>query len=156
MKRFRLKKPYGTNVIIKKVECTNHLLRNYINRLRNISGKRKNDKGDVIPGCYRKVVHDRLIRLRYAVTEAIKYRRLEQTDRTYEATLALLKADITNVRVSRHGFVVFVTFHLPKNKYLYTLAVIVLCRSVFARMKKSFYFHHVCNLATTDIGYLYH
>lgn len=39
---------------------------------------------------------DRLLRLRYDVTEAIKYRRLEQTDRTYEATLALLKADITN------------------------------------------------------------
>lgn len=96
MKRLRLEKPYGTNIVIKKVECTNHLLRNYINRLRDISGKRKNDKGDVIPGCYRKVVHDRLLRLRYAVTEAIKYRRLEQTDRTYEATLALLKADITN------------------------------------------------------------
>ncbi|CAI6376077.1 unnamed protein product [Macrosiphum euphorbiae] len=96
MKRLRLEKPYGTNVVIKKVECTNHLLRNYINRLRDISGKRKNDKGDVIRGCYRKVVHDRLLRLRYAVTEAIKYRRLEQTDRTYEATLTLLKADITN------------------------------------------------------------
>jgi len=96
MKRLRLEKPYGTNVVIKKLECTNHLLRNYINRLRDISGKRKNDKGDIIPGCYRKVVNDRLLRLRYAVTEAIKYRRLKQTDRTYETTLALLKADITN------------------------------------------------------------
>jgi hypothetical protein len=57
-------------------------------------GKEKNDKGDIIPGCYRKVVHDRLLRLRYA--EAIKYRRLEQTDHTYETALDLLKADITN------------------------------------------------------------
>jgi len=96
MKRLRLEKPYGTNVIIKKVECTNHLLRNYINRLRDISGKRKNNKGDVIPGFYRKVVHDRLLRLRYAVTEAIKYRKLKQTDRTCETILDLLKADITN------------------------------------------------------------
>jgi len=62
MKRLRIEKPYGPNFVIKKVECTNHLLRNYINRMRDISIKRKNDKGDVIPGCYRKAVQDRLLR----------------------------------------------------------------------------------------------
>lgn len=96
MKRLRQEKPYGSNIVIKKVECTNHLLRNYINRLRDISTKRKNDSGHVVPGSYRKLVKDRLLRLRYAVTEAIKFRRCEQTDRPYEETLALLKSDITN------------------------------------------------------------
>lgn len=96
MKRLRMEKPYGSNVVIKKVECTNHLLRNYCNRLRDISGKRKNDRGDVIPPYYRKVVQNRLLRLRYAVTKATNYRRHEQIDRPYEETLALLKADIAN------------------------------------------------------------
>jgi len=88
-----LEKPYGTNVVIKIVECTNHLLVNYINRRRDISGKRKNDKGDVILGCYRKVVHDRLLRIRYAVTEAKK--KIEDLNKQI-AHMALLKADITN------------------------------------------------------------
>jgi hypothetical protein len=96
MKRLRLEKPYGTNIGIKKIESTNHLLRNYINCLRDISGKRKNNKGDVIPGCYRKCIRDRLMRLQYAVTEAVKYRRLELKSRSFEESLTLLKADITN------------------------------------------------------------
>jgi len=33
IKRLRIEKPYGPNFVIKKFECTNHLLRNYINRM---------------------------------------------------------------------------------------------------------------------------
>jgi len=39
MKRLIMKKAYGPNFVIKKVECTNDLLRNYINRMRDIIGK---------------------------------------------------------------------------------------------------------------------
>jgi len=37
-----MEKTYGPNFLIKKDKCTNHLLRNYINRMRDISVKRKN------------------------------------------------------------------------------------------------------------------
>lgn len=74
MKRLREANPYGSNIVIKKIECTNHLLRNYINKLRDIPNKRKNSKGECVPGRYRDILRDRLLRLRYAATEAIKYR----------------------------------------------------------------------------------
>lgn len=41
LKRLRIAKPYGSDIMIKKVECTNHLLINYINKLRDIANKRK-------------------------------------------------------------------------------------------------------------------
>jgi len=62
MKRLRIEKPYGPNFVIKKVECTNHLKIKRDDSMRDISIKRKNDKADVIPGCYRKAVQDRLLR----------------------------------------------------------------------------------------------
>jgi len=45
MKKIQLAKPYGNNVIVKKVECTNHILRNYCNRLKDMSSKRKSSMG---------------------------------------------------------------------------------------------------------------
>uniref|UniRef100_A0A2S2P2G9 Mutator-like transposase domain-containing protein n=1 Tax=Schizaphis graminum TaxID=13262 RepID=A0A2S2P2G9_SCHGA len=96
MKRLREANPYGPNIVIKKIECTNHLLRNYINKLRDISNKRKNSKGECVPGCYRKILHDRLLRLRYAVTEAIKYRQRQLGTIPYEDNLLKLKKDIIN------------------------------------------------------------
>lgn len=96
MKRLREANPYGPNIVIKKIECTNHLLRNYINKLRDISNKRKSSKGGCVPGCYRKILHDRLLRLRYAVTEAIKYRQRQLETISYEDNLLKLKKDIIN------------------------------------------------------------
>ncbi|KAE9534064.1 hypothetical protein AGLY_008800 [Aphis glycines] len=75
MKRLRIAKPYEPNCIVQKVECTNHLLRNYINRLRDLTSKRKNSKDEPIPGYLRKIIQTRLLRLRYVVTEAVKYNR---------------------------------------------------------------------------------
>lgn len=96
MKRLHIAKPYGPNCMIKKVECTNHLLRNYINRLRDITNKRKNSKGETIPGFLRKTVQTRLLRLRYAVTEAVKYNKNVQENIPYEKRLVILKSDILN------------------------------------------------------------
>jgi hypothetical protein len=62
--------------MITKIECNNHLLHNYINRLRDVEicqKKSEKSKGETIPGFLRKIVQTRLIRLRYAVTESIKY-----------------------------------------------------------------------------------
>ncbi|XP_022160289.1 uncharacterized protein LOC111026498 isoform X3 [Myzus persicae] len=96
MKRLRIAKPYGPNCIVKKVECSNHLLRNYINRLRDLTNKRKNSKGEPIPGYLRKIIQTRLLRLRYAVTEAVKYNQQLQTNIPYETRLMVLKSDLVN------------------------------------------------------------
>lgn len=59
--------------------------------------KRKNSKGETIPGFLSKIVQTHLIRLRYAVTEAIKYNLNQtQTNVPYETRLTILKADIVN------------------------------------------------------------
>lgn len=97
MKRLCTAKPYGPNFRITKIECSNHLLLNYINRLRDLTNKRKNSKGEQIPGFLRKIVQSRLLRLRYAVTEAIKYNlQQNQINVPYETRLMILKADIVN------------------------------------------------------------
>lgn len=36
IKKIQLAKPYGKDIIIQKIECTNHILRNYSVRLRDI------------------------------------------------------------------------------------------------------------------------
>jgi hypothetical protein len=62
--------------MITKIECGHHLLHNYINRLRDVEickKKSEKSKGETIPDFLRKIVQTRLIRLRYGVTEAIKY-----------------------------------------------------------------------------------
>jgi len=53
--------------------------------------------GEPIPGFLKKIVQTCLLRLRYAVTEAIKYN-LQQTQINvpYETWLKILKADIVN------------------------------------------------------------
>lgn len=96
MKKLRETNPYGPNMVIKKIECTNHILRNYINKLREIANKRRSSKGECIPGCYRKILQDRLLRLRYAVTEAIKYRQKQLEKVSHEDNLKLLKTDLKN------------------------------------------------------------
>lgn len=96
MKRLRIAKPYGPNFMIKKIECCNHLLRNYINRIRDIANKRKNLKGEPIPGFLRQSIQTRLLRFRYAVTEAVKYNRQIQGNASFETRLIILKSDLEN------------------------------------------------------------
>ncbi|KAL4126281.1 hypothetical protein QTP88_010504 [Uroleucon formosanum] len=41
MNKLHLAKPYGSDFIIKKIECLNHILRNYVNKLKDIATKRR-------------------------------------------------------------------------------------------------------------------
>lgn len=82
--------PYGPTFVIEKVECRNHLLRNYINKLSDLS------KDTTFPIVLRKKVtsKDALGRFRYAVTRAISFRKEEAT--SFNTKQVLLKKDITN------------------------------------------------------------
>uniref|UniRef100_A0A2S2PQZ9 Uncharacterized protein n=1 Tax=Schizaphis graminum TaxID=13262 RepID=A0A2S2PQZ9_SCHGA len=94
MKNLNLTKPYGPDLNVKKIECTNHLLRNYINRLRETASRRKCTNGNIVPGVQRTFLKNNLLRLRYAVTEAIKFRSKTKTNITEK--VKLLKSDILN------------------------------------------------------------
>ncbi|XP_060858281.1 uncharacterized protein LOC132935681 [Metopolophium dirhodum] len=94
MKNLSLTKPYGPDLNIKKIECTNHLLRNYINRLRETASRRKCTNGNIVPGVQRTFLKNNVLRLRYAVTEAIKFRSNMKINATEK--VKLLKSDILN------------------------------------------------------------
>lgn len=65
IKKIELANPYEEDsIIVKKVECTNHILRNYSTRLRDLSTKRKSTSGLIVPGYIRKKIKDNLLRLR--------------------------------------------------------------------------------------------
>ncbi|KAG8238251.1 hypothetical protein J437_LFUL017815 [Ladona fulva] len=74
---------------VQKVECMNHLLRNYISRLRDTARKPKNSQG-AVPILLRKKVGDNLQRLRVAVSVAVAYRRAT----TNSDKIKLLEEDI--------------------------------------------------------------
>jgi len=67
MKKLSIAKPYGIEHRVKKIECSNHILRNYCNRLRDISTRRKNNLGSIIPGYHRIKLKDNILRLRYSL-----------------------------------------------------------------------------------------
>lgn len=65
MKKLTLAKPYANyDIYIKKIECMNHILRNYCNRIVDISSRRKSSSGTVVPGFLRKILKDRRLELR--------------------------------------------------------------------------------------------
>lgn len=67
VKKLSIAKPYGIEHRIKKIEYSNHILRNYCNRLRDISTRRKNNLGSIIPGYHRIKLKDNILRLRYSL-----------------------------------------------------------------------------------------
>lgn len=64
LKKIILSKPYGLDTEVKKIECTNHILRNYINRIVDIASRRKSSSGIVVPGELRKMLKERRLKLR--------------------------------------------------------------------------------------------
>ncbi|KAJ8897214.1 hypothetical protein PR048_002560 [Dryococelus australis] len=64
---------YGPNFTIAKIECSNHILRNYLRRIRGIAQKTKKEGGPVSP-VLRKAVSDKQLHLRAAVTGAVHHR----------------------------------------------------------------------------------
>jgi len=66
LKKIILANPYALyDIDVKKIECANHILRNYINRIVEITTRRKSSRGDVVPGVLRKVLKDKRLKLRY-------------------------------------------------------------------------------------------
>lgn len=61
-KKLFLSKPYGRDVFIKKVECINHILRNYLNRIVDIASRRKSSLETVVPGVLRKVLKNKRLK----------------------------------------------------------------------------------------------
>lgn len=66
-KKLSVAKPYGSNCAVKKIECKNHILRNYMNRINDMATKRKCSSGTVVPGYLRKLIKDNKLRLRYTI-----------------------------------------------------------------------------------------
>lgn len=64
LKKIILSKPYGFDTEVKKIECTNHILRNYLNRIVDIASRRKSSSGVVVPGELRKILKERRLKLR--------------------------------------------------------------------------------------------
>lgn len=63
--------PYGPNLLVEKIECRNHLLRNYMQKLSAIS------KNTAFPISLRKFMQTNIMRFRTAVVKAISYRKNE-------------------------------------------------------------------------------
>ncbi|KAK5648190.1 hypothetical protein RI129_003082 [Pyrocoelia pectoralis] len=78
-------RPYET-CVVQKIECTNHLLRNYSSKLREIS----QTKG--VPGAVRNVIANNILRCRSAITKAVQHRKVE--DCTNEEKIINLKKDV--------------------------------------------------------------
>lgn len=86
--------PYGHRFVIKKIECSNHLLRNYCSKLRNIVKKTENKSG-LVPITLRKTLESNIIRLRQAIKGAVDYTsKLPET--TIEQKVCNLKQDLLN------------------------------------------------------------
>lgn len=64
--------PYGFKFPIEKIECRNHILRNYSQKLMNLTNKTE------YPCFMRKFIARNILRFRTAIIKSIKYR--NQTD----------------------------------------------------------------------------
>ncbi|KAL4702617.1 hypothetical protein ACJJTC_016093 [Scirpophaga incertulas] len=94
MKKLLLKKPYGPDFIITKIECKNLLLRNFCNKIKALEKKTNIHKG-FVPVDLRKKVASSVLRLRKAVVGAINYRKL-QDGTNYGNKINNHKMDIKN------------------------------------------------------------
>ncbi|XP_031330713.1 uncharacterized protein LOC116161496 [Photinus pyralis] len=81
-------RPYET-CTVEKIECSNHLLRNYCNKLKELSKMRG------IPGSLKNILSNNILRCRTAVVKAIKYRRSE-ANTSLEDNIKNLRKDIIN------------------------------------------------------------
>lgn len=81
-------KPYGEE-IVKKIECRNHILRNYSNKIIELTKDTKSG-----PLHLRNKIKENILRFRGAVTKASEYRRKDLS--TEEEKITFLKSDIIN------------------------------------------------------------
>lgn len=87
-------RPYKT-LTVEKIECKNHLLRNVCNRLRDLTTSSvKNKKTGTSTILLRKVIGDRILRIRSAITKAIEFRQSENS--LHPQKIEELRKDILN------------------------------------------------------------
>ncbi|CAG9763450.1 unnamed protein product [Ceutorhynchus assimilis] len=86
-------KPYG-NTLVQKVECKNHLLRNFAKKIREICNKNRSNKNIAVSMALRKEIFSKFMRLRTAITKATAYRISENN--TIDEKINLLRGDISN------------------------------------------------------------
>lgn len=72
-KKICLDKPYGSSVTIQKIECTNHLLRNFITKCIELSNKIRSSRSDYVSPNLRKILRTNVIRLRTGIKSSINY-----------------------------------------------------------------------------------
>lgn len=94
MKKIMQQMPYGPNLIVQKIECKNHLLRNFCNKMKALGKKTNNAKG-FVPVHIRKKVEANVLRMRRAVVGAVNYRK-EQENTVQSDKIKNLKMDIKN------------------------------------------------------------
>lgn len=80
-------KPYG-NLLVEKIECTNHLLRNFCTKLEELT------KNTNYPIKYRKILGKNILRLRRSVKGAVKH--INSKNTTFEQKVTELKTDLIN------------------------------------------------------------
>ncbi|XP_047023593.1 uncharacterized protein LOC124632693 isoform X2 [Helicoverpa zea] len=92
---------YGPNINIRKIECTNHLLRNNSNKLRK-TGKKTHNKVGFVPVPLRKALLSRIRRLHNAVTGAVAH--AQELEATTADKLRVLVEDLRNGPCHVFGF----------------------------------------------------
>ncbi|XP_060853394.1 uncharacterized protein LOC132931411 [Rhopalosiphum padi] len=88
--------PYGPRFMIQKIECRNHLLRNYISKLKMLATKTE------YPVTIRKFIVTNILRFRSDVTKAISYQK-DILDKSKNQKIADLKNDLKNAPYHRFG-----------------------------------------------------
>jgi len=69
--------PYGPKLLVEKIECRNHIIRNYCQKLQSFTKKTE------YPCYLRKYITRNILRFRTAITRAIKYRK-NMNESTYQ------------------------------------------------------------------------
>lgn len=87
-------KPYGNNMLIKKVECRNHLIRNYVSKLRDLVKHRVSSKQKIVSPKLRFLLKNKIEKLRVSIVSAVKYRNKEST--IFSQKIEDLKKDLLN------------------------------------------------------------
>jgi hypothetical protein len=79
-------RPYN-NITVEKIECTNHLLRNFCKKLRGVVSDRIFNLKD------RKLLEGRILRLRVGITKTVQH---HKNNEHKNAAIKLLRRDILN------------------------------------------------------------
>lgn len=87
-KKIQTAKPYGPTYFIQKIECRNHVLRNFCTKIREISKTPRSDMS------IRNFLRQNILKFRTAVVSAIKYRKNENV--SLQQKIEYLKNDILN------------------------------------------------------------